>query len=267
MAGTDSSRAPDGEGADTAAPAVILAEPQLGENIGMCARAMLNGGLSDLRIVNPRDGWPNEKALAAASGADTVINAARVFETVEAAVADLNRLYACTARERDAALRVMTPRAAAADMQAACGAGHKAGVLFGRESKGLKNDEVSLADAVIHAPLNPAFRSLNIAQAVLIVAYEWRLAGPGADAPADMLVMPAATRPARRDEMQGLFGHLESELDACGFLRVKEKRPTMVRNIRNMFNRAHLTEQEVRTLRGVIKGLTDYSGGKGKGGE
>lgn len=260
MAGTDRTRAGDAErglGPETAepSPAVILVEPQLGENIGMACRAMLNGGLTDLRLVNPRDGWPNEKAVAAASGADAVVDGARVFDTLEDAIADLTRVYATTARDRDATLRVMVPRAAAADMRRAIAGGSTVGVLFGREAKGLKNDEISLADTVIAAPLNPGFRSLNIAQAVLMVAYEWWQAGPGAEIADDEITVPADTRPATRAEMQGLFDHLESELDACGFLRVKEKRPTMVRNIRNTLNRAHMTEQEVRTFRGIVKGL------------
>jgi tRNA/rRNA methyltransferase len=264
VAGTDRKRAAAerglGDAIDGPAPAVILVEPQLGENIGMACRAMLNGGCTDLRLVNPRDGWPNPKATAAASGADAVLRGARVFATVEEAVADLTRVYATTARDRDAALRVMTPRAAAADMRAAVGAGDGCGVLFGREAKGLTNHEISLADTVIAAPLNPGFKSLNIAQAVLMVAYEWWQAGPGAETAEDEITVPADTRPATRAEMQGLFDHLERELDACGFLRVKEKRPTMVRNIRNALNRAHLTEQEVRTFRGIVAGLVKGGG-------
>ncbi len=244
MAGTDSTRTPL---RDENAPTVILVEPQLGENIGMAARAMMNCGLHDLRLVRPRDGWPNPSAVKASSGAESVLDAARVFEATKDAVADLERVYATTARRRDMAKPVMTPRGAARDMR---GGSAKAGVLFGKESKGLKNDDIALADAVLIAPLNPAHTSLNLSQAVLLIAYEWRIAGD--DAPDVHLPIPAATRPANKRELIGLFEHLEAELDACGFLHPPEKRPHMVRNLRNAIGRAELTEQEVRTLRGVV---------------
>lgn len=247
MAGTDASKSP-APGAE-AAPAVILVEPQLGENIGMAARAMLNCGLTDLRLVRPRDGWPSDKAIAAASGADVVIDGARLYATTADAIADLGRVYAATARGRDMTKRVVTPRRAAEEIRA-LGTTARAGVLFGKEAKGLHNDDVALADTILTAPLNPSYASLNIAMAVLLVGYEW-FAGDG-DAPAETLAMPKETRPATKAELDGLFGHLESELDACGFLRIAEKRPNMVRNLRNMLGRADLTEQEVRTLRGVI---------------
>jgi len=269
MAGTDSSRRAAPAGDEPAGPAVVLVEPQLGENIGMAARAMLNCGLSDLRLVRPRS-WPSDKAVAAASGADRVLDAARVYGSVAAAIADLNRVYATTARERGMTVRVTTPRQAAAEMRAFATKGDRIGVLFGKEAKGLLNDEVVLAEAVIMVPLNPAFRSLNLAQAVFAVGYEWLMAAdtsgapapafndgapPGA-MPASALRMPLKTRPANKEELLGLFEHLESELDACGFLKLKHKRPVMVRNLRNLFQRAGLTEQEVRTLRGVIACLT-----------
>lgn len=228
---------------------MILVEPQLGENIGMAARAMLNCGLTDLRLVQPRDGWPNDKAVAAASGADVVINSARLFSTTADAIADLSRVYAATARERDMTKRVVTPRQATREIRA-LDDGARAGVLFGKEAKGLHNDDVALADTILTAPLNPSYASLNIAMAVLLVGYEW-FAGAD-DAPAETLTMPKETRPATKAELAGLFDHLETELDAYGFLRIKEKRPNMVRNLRNMLGRADLTEQEVRTLRGVI---------------
>lgn len=261
---TDPRETPRGVNAQTRglSPVVVLVEPQLGENIGMCARAMLNGGLTELRLVNPRDGWPNEAAIKAASGADVVLDNARVFETLDDAIADLSRVLATTARLRDATYRELTPRQAGAELTEIAAAGQRAGVLFGREAKGLRNDEISRCDAIITAPLNPTFSSLNIAQAVLMLAYEWWQAGPGKpgfDTP-DHVRMPTDTRPANRAEMMGLFNHLESELDDCGFLRVVEKRPTMVANIRSMFNRANLTEQEVRTLRGIITGLTKHAG-------
>lgn len=246
MAGTDRSRAGD----LAPGPAVILVEPQLGENIGMVARAMLNAGLTDLRLVRPREAWPNDKAVAAASGADRVLEAARLYPTPEAAIAGLSLVLATTARDRDMTKRVVTPRQAAAELRHRVGAGEPVGVLFGREARGLDNDEIALADAIVAVPLNPAFCSLNLAMAVLLIGYEWFTA---ADAtPTDQLVMPPETRPASKSELLGLFEHLESELDVCGFLRNRQQRPTMVRNLRNALGRARFTEQEVRTFRGII---------------
>ncbi len=254
MAGTDRTKPP----AAGVGPAIVLVEPQLGENIGMAARAMLNCGLTDLRLVKPRDGWPSEAADNAASGADAVIRAATLYDSAADAVADLSLVFATTARDRDMTKRFVTPRQAGQELRAFEAGGGRAGVLFGKEAKGLKNDDLALADACIMAPLNPAFRSLNLAQAVFVVGYEWFMAG--ADAPADRLVMPKETRPADKRELFGLFEHLERELDASGFLHVKEKQPVMVRNLRNMLGRAGLTEQEVRTLRGVITSLVSGFG-------
>lgn len=245
MAGTDGTR-PEHLAAD--GPAVILIDPQLGENIGMVARAMLNCGLTDLRLVRPRDGWPNPAAVNAASGADTVLDAARLFETTSEAIADRHRIYATTARRRDMTKPEVTPRCLAAESRTFPG---RVGVLFGKEAKGLTNDDVALADAIVTVPLNPAFSSLNLAQAVLLIGYEWYQAGLDVRE-GHRLVIPHETRPATKKEMAGLFKHLERDLDACGFLRIVEKRPIMVRNLRNTFQRAALTEQEVRTLRGII---------------
>ncbi len=253
MAGTDSTiAAGSGNG-----PAIILVDPQLGENIGMCARAMLNNELTDLRLVRPRDGWPSEKAFSASSGALEKGVVVRVFDTTDAAIADLQGVYATTARPRSMTQVVMTPRAAAGDMRERVARDQKLGILFGAERKGLHNDDVALSDVVIEAPLNPAYSSLNLAQAVLLVGYEWYQAGV-VKPPVEQVM--GDTRPATREELAGFFGHLERELDDCGFLRPVEKRPTMVRNIRNIFLRANLTEQEVRTLRGVIVGLVKYGG-------
>jgi tRNA/rRNA methyltransferase len=248
MAGTDRTKEPVVGG-----PVVVLVDPQLGENIGTAARAMLNGGLDELRLVRPRDGWPNAKAVSSAVGAAAVVERAQLFETTQAAIADCHRVYATTARRRDMTKPVLSPRRAAAEMRQAVGRGERCAVLFGPERRGLTNDDIALADAGIEAALNPAFQSLNLAQAVLLVAYEWFVAD--SDAPGRELVL-GTTRPATKDELQGFFDHLEGELDRCGFLKVKEKRPSMVRNIRNMFQRAELTEQEVRTLRGIVSGLT-----------
>lgn len=236
------------------APAVVLVEPQLGENIGFAARAMLNCGLIDLRLVSPRQRWPNRRAWAAASGADPLLEAARLATTLEEAVADLHHLYATTARPRDMTKPVLTPAAAAAEMRRFATAGEACGVLFGPERTGLGNDEVARADAVLTVPLNPAFSSLNLGQAVLLVAYEWFRAGDST--PPREVTIPAETRAATRAELENFFAHLEQELDASGFLRVVEKRPIMVRNLRNLFLRAAPTEKEVRTLHGVVKALS-----------
>ena len=248
MAGTDRSKG----GEAPAGPVVILVEPQLGENIGTAARAMLNCGLTELRLVRPRDGWPNAKALAAASGADAVVENASVFDSTEAAIADLNRVYATTARHRGMIKAVVTPRQAATEMRAASARGERVGVLFGPERTGLVNDDIPLADTILQVPLNAAYSSLNLAQAVLIVGYEWFQARDGT-LPRELVTNE--TRPATKAELLNFFTHLEQELDDCGFLRHTDKRPSMVRNIRNLFQRADLTEQEIRTLHGIIKEL------------
>jgi tRNA/rRNA methyltransferase len=255
MAGTDRSRGT--AGIDPAGPAIVLVGPQLGENIGTAARAMLNCGLADLRLVEPRDGWPNAKAVSAASGADLVVENARVFPDIPAAIAGCHHVYAATARPREVVKAVLTPRAAAAEMRAAQAKGERVGVLFGPERWGLTTDQVSFAGSIIEVPLNPAFASLNLAQAVLIVAYEWRLA---ADAtPARYIPTLDAhggpTELATQADIQLLFEHLERELDDSGYLFPPDKRPAMVRNLRSIFLRANLTEPEVRSLRGVVKAL------------
>jgi len=249
MAGTDRRQV----AAPADGPYVILVEPQLGENVGTAARAMLNCGLSRLRLVKPRDGWPSEKAVAAASGADAVLEAAELFASTAAAIGDLERVYATTARPREMIKPVVTPRRAALEMRAAIGAGQRVGILFGPERTGLVNDDIALADCVLSVPLHPAFSSLNLAQAVLLVGYEWFTAG---DSTPPARLVTNATRPVTKAELLNFFDHLERELDECGFLRNREKRPSMVRNIRNLFQRAYLTHQEVRTLHGIVKELT-----------
>ncbi len=231
---------------------VVLVSPQMGENIGKAARAMLNFGLTELRMVRPRDGWPNERAIANASGAHDILDRAHVFETSEEALADLDLIYATTARDRHMVKEVVTPREAAQDLRQAMARGRKCGILFGAERAGLTNDDVVLAKKIISVPINPAFASLNLAQAVLLVAYEWFQAGD--DVAENDENQPQAI-PATSQEMVGLFEHLEAELDETGFLYPPEKRPRMVRNLRNLFQKADLTHQDVQTFRGMIKAL------------
>lgn len=250
MAGTDR-RQKSVEGG----PAVVLVRPQLGENIGTAARAMANFGLDDLRLVAPRDGWPNGKARAAASGADNVIDSAQVFETTAEAIADLTLVLATTARARDMVKPVETPKSAVARLATQLGRGENAGVLFGPERAGLHNDDVALSDAILAVPVNPAFSSLNLAQAVLLVGYEW-FGREECRVNADREISFGDTRPASKAELIGFFEHLEGALDKSGFLFPFEKRPSMVRSLRNLFQREGLTEQDVRTLRGVVSSLT-----------
>lgn len=245
MAGTDSAKpALQGDG-----PVVVLVEPQMGENIGAAARAMLNCGLRELRLVRPRDGWPNPKAFSAAAGADEVVEAAQVFRNTPEAVADLHRIYATTARRRDMVKPVYTPTAAAAEMRGQIGAGHKVGVLFGRERSGLANPDVTLANAIVTAPLNPAYSSLNLGQSVLLIAWEWLKAG---DVTAPIEHTTGDSVPAAQASVEGLLNHLDRELDAAEFYRSPDQRPAMQQNLRNIFARARMTEQETQTLRGVV---------------
>ncbi len=238
-------------------PAIVLVQPTLGENIGAAARAMMNFGLSDLRLVRPRGDWPNPKAVNTASGAERILEDARLFDTTPEAVADLHRVHATTARVRDMEKPALSPRRLAETLH---GTGARSGILFGREARGLHNDDVALADSIVMVPASAAHRSLNLAQAVLLIGYEWFQRG-GSEA-----VAPARRRggrPASRTELVGFFEHLERELDACGFLFPPEKRPRMVRNIRNIFARAGLSDQEVRTLRGIVSGLSKPERGAG----
>jgi tRNA/rRNA methyltransferase len=242
-------------------PVVILVRPQLSENIGTAARAMLNCTLSEMRLVAPRRDWLSERAIAASSGADAILHKAQVFPTTQAAIADLERIYATTGRNRFMVKPVMTPRQAVSQMRIQVAEGLAVGVLFGPERTGLENDDVALADTVVMAPLNPQFASLNLAQSVLMVAYEWFQAAEPA-IPEHTMTKGAAP-PATKETLLGFYEHLERELDACGFFRVAEKRPGMVRNIRNMFARADLTLQEVRTLHGIVHELVTFRNKKG----
>jgi tRNA/rRNA methyltransferase len=238
-------------------PAVVLVDPQLGENIGMVARAMHNCALSDLRLVRPRDGWPNPQAQAAASGADVILEDARLFDTSAAAVADLNRVYATTARSRGMTKPVVTPREAAGLLRREGREECAAGILFGPERSGLVNDDVALADRVISVPLNPAFTSLNLSQAVLLVGYEWFQAGleePDAAVPKGLPGL-AEHIPAEKEQLLHFFERLEGLLDETGFLRPPEKRPAMVRSLRNIIGRMSPSDQDLRTLHGVVSAL------------
>jgi tRNA/rRNA methyltransferase len=248
MAGTDTSQ----DIVFRPSPAIILCEPQLGENVGTAARAMANFGLWDLRIVNPREGWPNEKAVAAASRADHVIGKVQVFETTEEAVADLSLVFATTARKRDMQKPVYGPDEAAQRLVSHIGQGAKAGLLFGRERWGLNTEEVALSDAIVTLPVEAAFASLNIAQAVLVLAYEWRR---NSDLGKQLLFEDLRAEAASKQELLGLFEHLESTLDKTGFFTTPDKRPSMVNNLRTALSRAGFSAQEVRTLRGVVSSL------------
>lgn len=242
---------------DLRAPCVILNAPQLAENVGAVARIMANFGLHDLRLVRPRDGWPQERAWAAASGADWVLDDARVFDRLEDAIADLQKVYATTARPRETQLPVLTPREAAPALNAAAAEGLSTGLLFGGERAGLESDDIALCAAIVTIPIDPRHRSLNLAQAVAVNAYEWRLTV--LDRPSAAFAANTAP-PAPQEMVAGMYEHLEAELDFSGFFFPPEKRPSMIRNLRAMFGRAALTEQEVRTFRGVITALT-----KGRG--
>jgi tRNA/rRNA methyltransferase len=229
-----------------------LVEPQLGENIGTAARAMANFGLNDLRLVKPRDGWPNPRAKVAASRADHVLEAAQVFESLGEAVSDLGTLFAATARAREIAMPVLGPESVATSLWRAGRQGIPGGVLFGRERTGLTNQELGLCEAILTFPVDPAFSSLNVAQAVLLFAYEWRRAGHGEQ---NVPFSAPRHRPADKGALIRLFEHFESALDTAGFFRPPEKRAHMVQSLRAFLQRASLSDQEVRTLRGAIAAL------------
>lgn len=233
-------------------PVVILVRPQLAENIGAVARAMANGGVFHLRLVAPRDGWPQARAWRTASGADRILDAATIFPDVAGAVADLHRVLATCPRPRHVITPLLTARGAAAELRAIGARGLRAGILFGPERAGLDKDDLAHADALVRYPLNPAFLSLNLAQAVMVLAYEWWLA---AEETPPRALMTNETRVATKAELENFLGHLVRELDASGFLRNPQKRPGMIRNLRHFFQRGEVTEQELRTLHGVVTEL------------
>jgi tRNA/rRNA methyltransferase len=259
MSGTDRTR----PAAELAGPVVVLVEPQLGENIGMAARAMGNFGLSRLRIVKPRDGWPNVSAQRAAAGADHILDQVALFDTVEAAVADCTLVLATTARAHDQAKPVIGPREAAQQIVREIAAQGEVGLLFGRERAGLLNEEVALSDRIVTFPVNPAFASLNLAQAVLLMGYEWFTL---ATADALPFAMPERSERASQHQMQAFFDNLVRELDKVEFLRPPEKRDTMLVNLRNIFSRMEPTKQDMHTLHGVVMAIAEGRKGPAKGG-
>lgn len=240
-------------------PAIILVRPQLAVNIGMCARAMANFGLSDLRLVSPREGWPRtgarrKGAYAAAAGAVHLLERAKVYASTEEAVANLNFVFATTARERGQGKRILAPAQAMGESAPKVAAGESHGIMFGPERTGLDNDDVALADAIVTFPVNPAYASLNLAQAVLLMGYEWQRASRGDALPFEA---PRRSPPANREMILSFFDYFETHLEESGFFRPETKRPVMQRNLRNIFHRMEMTEQDIRTLRGAMVRLIE----------
>jgi tRNA/rRNA methyltransferase len=247
MSGTNATRPADDfpEG-----PVFVLVRPQMGENVGAAARAMWNFGLRRMRLVDPRDGWPNPRAVAMASGAAWLLDDARIAPTTAEAVADCGYVYATTARPRELTKAVLSPEDAVADMRARIAGGARVAVLFGPERTGLENDDVALANAIVTVDTNPAFGSINLAQAALLLGYEWRRQSVTPPPPA----LPPQAEAA---EVAALLDHLFAELDAARYFWPDHKRPAMVETLRNLFSRAPLTGPEVRTLRGVVRSLAE----------
>ncbi len=245
------------------APVIVLVEPQLGENIGAAARAMANFGLSRLRLVEPRQGWPNEKARMMAAGADRILHDVALFDSLQAAIADCSFVLATTARAHDQAKPVIGAAEAAAEMAPRVAAGETVALVFGRERNGLENDEVALADRIVTLPVNPAFASLNLAQAVVILAYEWFKRTAGGELP---FAMPQKSEPAGKEQLIAFFASLERELEKVEFFRPPDKRATMQINLRNIFTRMAPTQQDIQTLHGVIMAIAEGRKGPARGG-
>lgn len=234
-------------------PVIILVKPQLGENIGMCARAMLNCAVTELRIVAPRDGWPSESALSASAGAVEVIGNAKIFNTTADAIADLEYVLATTARSRDMSKPVILTDVAAREIRTRNNSGvQKCGILFGPERSGLENEDAVMANVLLNIPLNPQFSSLNLSQAVLLVCHAW-LSADNPFVSAEILTDEETL--AKKSDIEFLLNRLEGEIASRDFFRCPEQRPTIVRNIRNFFFRGQPTEQEIRTLQGIISCL------------
>ncbi|MES2435517.1 MAG: RNA methyltransferase [Pseudomonadota bacterium] len=231
-------------------PAFILVRPQMGENIGSSARAMLNFGLERMRIVAPRDGWPNSAAVALASGAGRVLDQAGLFGSVQDSIADCDFVFATTARGRELTKPIYTPEAAMEHARGLVAAGKRVGVLFGPERAGLENEDVVLANAIVTVPVNPEFASLNLAQCVLLMGYEWRRQSQ----PAEAVVMEMArTEMASGIEVEKLGDHFEERLEAAGFFFPEAKVPGMKASLRNMWSRLGLTKAEVQTFHGMLR--------------
>ena len=231
-------------------PTIILCRTQMGENVGTAARAMLNFGLSELRLVAPQCGWPNAKAVVAASGAVEVLNSIAIFPDLAAATADLHHILATTARAREMSKPVQDAELAAANARALIGEGRRVGLVFGPERTGLTNDELLLADTLISYPVNPAFASLNLAQAVLLFGYAWFR-----QAPVETPVAASGVAPATKAEVGGVVDHLVRELDQVNFFRADERRASLIRAISVMIERRGWTTPEIHLMRGVIKDL------------
>ncbi|MDD4557230.1 MAG: RNA methyltransferase [Alphaproteobacteria bacterium] len=240
-------------------PYIILVNPQLAENVGMTARAMMNCGLYYLRLVNPRENHLSEKAISASSNAEEILQKAEVFATLDEAIADLHFVFATTARRRDMIKNIHTADNAAQEVNTKIAKNEKCGILFGPERTGLHNDDVAIADAIIEIPLNPEHTSLNLSQAVLLVGYEWYKTQIKVES---KQLITNKTEVADKKTVTKFFEFLESELEECGNFKSDEKKPRMVRNLRNIFLRSELTEQEINTLYGVINYLTNNQNNK-----
>ena len=234
-------------------PIVVLVRPQMAQNIGTTARAMANGGLFHLRIVAPRDGWPQPNAYAAASGADAILDHAQVFQDIPSAIADCHRVLGTCPRPRHVIVPILDARAAAAELRAINARELRVAVLFGPERAGLESDDLAHCDTLVRYPLNPQHNSLNLAQAVMILAYEWWMQ---AEATPAREFQTNGTRVATKGDLEAFLTRLIAELDAAGFLHNPPKRPGMIRNLRHWFERGEVTEQELRTLHGVVTELS-----------
>lgn len=229
-------------------PIIVLVRPQLGENIGKAARAMLNFGLTELRIVNPRDGWPNPDAGPSAAGADSVLDNAKIFASTSDAVADCAQVYATTVRKRGVTKPVVNPQEAARAIRTE---GGKSAILFGREASGLETEDVALARSILTVPINPEFGSLNLAQAVILCAYEWSKGASLTQPTAEAEIMP----PAPQEELDGLIGHFEQLLEPKGYFLPKDRADATRKTLRSVLTKPRWNTLEVRTLRGVLSSL------------
>lgn len=230
-------------------PVIVLVRPQLGQNIGKAARAMLNFGLTELRLVAPRDGWPNPDAGPSASGADVVLEQAQVFATVQEAIADCSTVFASTVRRRDLVMPVVTPEQMAGEIAASAG---RTAILFGPERSGLETEDVALSNKIVTVPINPQFGSLNLAQAVILLAYEW-------SKHSDLAVPPSKEleAPAPHGELEGLVGHLEADLEAKGYFHPPSRMQSTKNTIRTIFTKTGWSSREVKAVRGIIRALVE----------